>query len=564
MYIPYPSSPSGVFKSFSSAPRCRHLLQYLTLFLFLSYTLAAPTTVTPANGNVILDVGQKTEISKQNWALGVILILVGLVLVFYGFKFIRLTLLVAGFLSSAVAIIMSILAFRWDFLFLLFDPRHYVFWIWVITGLAGAILSFRYWDVGVTFTGAFGGFAIAMGIIALANLSITNVGRYVILIVLILGGAAIATFFERLFIICGSSFGGAYALMFGVDQFAQVGYREMVVIFDFRGKTLTYHPNLQVYIMLGSSLLLAGLGVAWEFWHHSRPILMDREAVFRIYGRPFGKRPKRLVGQKIHHHLKTRSDVYAYLIGCFCFKRWSVDDVLYEDECCAPEPTPTTPPQVSVPGEGLPAVPGEQGASETKEPKATTPLDGSGTPLKSDPVESSKEKPTGTSDHDLTEVVVDGQHPESSAAHNEQGHEPPHQDEQKETTQTEGHSPEPAGPSSSPPRHPLFAPTSAARTAQLIRLMSEDTSPGNTIPSVLLEHYSVHPAGYAFGSLWPLSSSTSSLEVGSTSSLLPSHGLHMLEVSEDSNEAEDDEEIDQGEEDVPPRPIIEFQEIVEK
>lgn len=61
--------------------------------------MALPTTVTPADNGLDLDVGQKSRISKQNWALGVVLIIIGLVEVFYGFKFIRLTLLVAGFLS---------------------------------------------------------------------------------------------------------------------------------------------------------------------------------------------------------------------------------------------------------------------------------------------------------------------------------------------------------------------------------------------------------------------------------------------------------------------------------
>lgn len=68
-------------------------------FAVLSFALALPTNVTPVDNNLDLDVGQKSAVSKQNWALGVILIIVGLVQVFYGFKFIRLTLLVVGFLT---------------------------------------------------------------------------------------------------------------------------------------------------------------------------------------------------------------------------------------------------------------------------------------------------------------------------------------------------------------------------------------------------------------------------------------------------------------------------------
>ncbi|KAF9135932.1 hypothetical protein BGW39_009906 [Mortierella sp. 14UC] len=228
-------------------------------------------------------------------------------------------------------------AIRWDLVFTTFSVKLYYFWVWLTAGLTGAILSFRYWDLGVTFSGVFGGFAVSMGIIAIANIAIGNAGRYVLLGVLMFGGAALATFFERFFIILSTSFGGAYVFMFGVDQFAQVGYREMVVIFDFTGKTLTYHPSRDVYLMIGFSIVLAALGIFWEYWHHSTPVLLDRKAVFRIYGRPFGKRPRKLVGQKIHHHLKTTSDLYVHIMGCFCFQRWTVEDVLYDEHipvCC--------------------------------------------------------------------------------------------------------------------------------------------------------------------------------------------------------------------------------------
>lgn len=57
------------------------------------------TTMEDTYGRLILDVGQKTVISTSNWVLGTILIIVGLVQVFYGFKFIRLTLVLTGFMS---------------------------------------------------------------------------------------------------------------------------------------------------------------------------------------------------------------------------------------------------------------------------------------------------------------------------------------------------------------------------------------------------------------------------------------------------------------------------------
>lgn len=65
----------------------------------------ANETVTPPSDNnndygpLILDVGQHVKISRQNAGLGSTLILIGLIQVFFGFKFIRLTLFLTGFIS---------------------------------------------------------------------------------------------------------------------------------------------------------------------------------------------------------------------------------------------------------------------------------------------------------------------------------------------------------------------------------------------------------------------------------------------------------------------------------
>ncbi|KAF9915327.1 hypothetical protein BX616_006393 [Lobosporangium transversale] len=481
---------------------CRLLL---LLLISLSCTFAIPTTVTPINDGIIdLDIGQLNRISKQNWALGVTFILIGLFEVFYGFKFIRLTLFVTGFLAWAVAAMMIMLAIRWDLIYTTFIPKYYYFWLWLAAGLVGSILSFRFWDLGVTFTGAFGGFALAMSIVAIANLSITNAGRYVIMGSFILGGAALATFFERFFIIFSTSFGGAYIFMFGVDQFAQVGYREMIVIFDFTGKTFTYHPSWDVYLMLGFSLILAGLGIGWEFWHHSAPLLMDRKALFRIYGRPFGKRPRELIGQKIHHCLKAKSDLYAHIFSCHCFHRWTIDDVLYNEEdlygvCIpvsdgSPATVPTAPTAPFVPNDG-----------PTKEPKPSASTDSGNTdvPPKPAPVSKEPERHIDVFDEKSEAICDNSNGTESqyeSAKHDtESGHDCTGQKESTMTMTTktitsvtfeESYSTDRAtDPEESQHlelHHPLFSPHVGDRTMAMLRLVTENRSSGNTIPRNLL------------------------------------------------------------------------------
>ncbi|KAG0317515.1 hypothetical protein BGZ99_006233 [Dissophora globulifera] len=453
-------------------------------------------------------------------------------------------------------------------------------WVWLVAGLTGAILSFRFWDLGVTFTGAFGGFALAMGIIAVANLSITNAGRYVILGILVLGGATIATFFERLFIIIWTSCGGAYMFMFGVDQFAQVGYREIIVIFDFTGKTLQYHPNLHVYLMLGFSLVLASLGIGWEFWHHEKPVLMDRRAIFRIYGRPFGKRPHKLIGQRIHHHLKNKSDLYAYFLGCVCLQRTTIEDVLYNsDSCGASDIGHPVPGESPISGD-QPSSTEEGHAGVTKEPITVISASSDNSPLKSAPLADSAEKHpellSGIStsvDSSANSAVLSAASPSSedisgSTAHLESSKDPSAQASRtthiitSTSSHTESHHTESDAmfnpiPAARPePHHPLFSPNLGARTLEMLRLVTEDLTPGNTIPRdyVPLNERAAVTAPVSF--IWPPSVTASSASASARSSTsflsdeqVDSQGLHIFEFSENTEsdyESQEPEILESG------------------
>ncbi|KAG0203829.1 hypothetical protein BGX28_004034 [Mortierella sp. GBA30] len=476
-------------------------------------------------------------------------------------------------------------ALRWDLIYTTFMPQYYYLWVWLASGLTGAFLSFRYWDLGVTFAGAFGGFATAMGIIAAANLAIGNAIRYVILGIFVLGVAAIATFFERVFVILATSFGGAYMVMYGVDEFIQVGYREMIVVFDFTGKTLTYHPNRAVYLMLASSLVLASLGVVWEFWHHTTPVLMDRKAVFRIYGRPFGKRPKKLVGQKIHHHLRSRSELYTYIVSCGCFERRTIDDVLYDDDQCPQEVIQEPPPPTHAPNLG-----GEQNTTEgervdpaTKEPKVTTPTEDSNIPLKTVPIENVDEKGAGENQDDSTAVLalkdtMDSEKHDSvdtkefqpttnetttSSNHQASSSMQPstststlpllsastlrHTEPQEERSNTEALNPEHVPEEFSPSPHselfhPMFGSGMDTRAMDMLRFVADDT-PGTTVlRDFLPQNYRTLVGPSAFPD-WP--SSTSLSDIGSSTTAVNRHGRHMLEFSESTqgtHGSEDSEE----------------------
>ncbi|KAF9935335.1 hypothetical protein FBU30_003125 [Linnemannia zychae] len=582
---------STLLRSTQSSRPLRLLIICLLLLAWISLTIALPTnsTLIPDGDGIILDVGQKVKLSKQNWGLGIVLILFGLIEVFYGFKFIRLSLIVTGFLLWATAAMVTMVAIRWDLVFTTFSVKFYYFWVWFLAGVTGATLSFRYWDLGVTFSGAFGGFAVAMGIIAIANIAFNNAGRYVLLAVLILSGAAFATFFERIFIILSTSFGGAYIFMFGVDQFVQVGYREMIVIFDFTGKTLTYHPSWDVYLMIGLSLILAGLGIAWEFWHHETPVLLDRKAVFRIYGRPFGKRPRKLVGQKIHYHLKTTSDVYVHIMSCFCFQRWTIDDLLYDEHIPDNEVGHSVPAGPSVPT--IPSSTGAGSGSVSPEPvKPSHPLPESKSdivpsdkshdvPIKTAPVESRPGSPLGEvvvtetymeiTDTNTESTILERQNrsrlpgPDPDSTANTRTTTTANNTSTKSTTETNvttttatttisythtqssNHSethpimtPLPSSPGNTPsrppppgrpePQHPLFSQNLGEHAVRMLRLVTDDTSPENTLPPISSDAMAIPHHLAPISTVWRTVITPHPLPPSSTASM----NRHMLDLIE--------------------------------
>ncbi|KAG0323860.1 hypothetical protein BGZ99_002431 [Dissophora globulifera] len=228
----------------------------------------------------------------------------GLVLVLFGYKLLRATLVFMGFVAWALITIVIMVVCKWTFASQLFRPTHYLFWMWFLAGIAGGLLALRYWELGLIFTGGFGGFALAMGIIGACDDHLSSTGRYVLLVYLIFVGATLPTFCERFVITISTSFGGAFMFMYGIDEFLQLGYRDIIVVFQFAGRAFSYHADRKVFIMLGSTLAFAVVGIVWEFWWHRTPLWMNEKALFSIRGRPFGKRPHKLMGERLLRRMR--------------------------------------------------------------------------------------------------------------------------------------------------------------------------------------------------------------------------------------------------------------------
>ncbi|CAI2170505.1 14908_t:CDS:2 [Funneliformis geosporum] len=237
-------------------------------------------TLSPTNAKVLYNVSPsynvsygepapflKTRNSWQNVIYGIIFMTIGLIEIFFGYKLIRITLLLMGFLfwSSTSLVVLLILDNSQKY----FRSALYYFVIWLSSGTLGGLLSFWCWHLGLILTSAYGGFAFIITSLTLIPISI-DIIRYILISFFILLPPILVYKYERQSIYVATSVAGSYTFFCGLDEFAHQGYREMIQFTRYEG-TLRFVPTTIIYIMILLSILLAALGITFEYKCHDNP-----------------------------------------------------------------------------------------------------------------------------------------------------------------------------------------------------------------------------------------------------------------------------------------------------
>ncbi|KAG0283079.1 hypothetical protein BGZ96_012550 [Linnemannia gamsii] len=209
--------------------------------------------------------------SKFTWEqgiYGVLFILFGAVEVLHGYKYIRFTMLLAGFLvwSSTAVMIMIIVNTNTG----TFQSSGIYFLVWVSVGIVGALVSFYLWHVGIILTGAYGSFVLVAVLFTAGNVK-NYIFRYVVLLICIILGGYLTYRYERMAVILATSFGGAYCVMFGLDMFVQTGFRTTFHVM-LSQSTDAFYPVAGTWVMIGFVPVIAAFGIAWELKHHEIPV----------------------------------------------------------------------------------------------------------------------------------------------------------------------------------------------------------------------------------------------------------------------------------------------------
>ncbi|KAG0211789.1 hypothetical protein BGX33_004066 [Mortierella sp. NVP41] len=209
--------------------------------------------------------------SKFTWeqgVYGVLFIFFGAVEVLHGYKYIRFTMLIAGFLvwASTAVMIMIIVNTNTG----TFQSSGIYFLVWISVGIVGALVSFYLWHVGIILTGAYGSFVLVAVIFTAGGVK-NYIFRYVVLVTCLVLGGYFTHKYERMAVILATSFGGAYCMMFGLDMFVQTGFRTTFHVM-LSQSTDAFYPVAGTWVMIAFVPVIAAFGIAWEMKHHEEPV----------------------------------------------------------------------------------------------------------------------------------------------------------------------------------------------------------------------------------------------------------------------------------------------------
>jgi len=124
--------------------------------------------------------------------------------------------------------------------------------------------------VAIWFLGALTGYLFALWILAWADGGVihSKAGRIIFIIILTLIGLLLAIFFKNIFIILGTAFIGAYAIILGIDLFARTGFALSLKAFMDGNHDTDYKVNTKIYLMLAGMVALFILGSIFQYRYY--------------------------------------------------------------------------------------------------------------------------------------------------------------------------------------------------------------------------------------------------------------------------------------------------------
>ncbi|KAF9945703.1 hypothetical protein BGZ72_001097 [Mortierella alpina] len=247
---------------------------------FLAFILCFITTVLAApdvdiQGPDPTGAGALFKVTVSGTIVAIVLMVAGFLFAFFGHKFFKITLFLAGFY------VFSTLA--WIALRNAEPANGYgtnAQWIYLgVAGAAGILgggLFLCFWRLGFAAIGAIAGFYLAIFILSWASQGVISngTGRTIFIVACVIVGIVLTFFVERHVVIIGTAIVGSGSFFVGLDNFINTGFSAAFTAF-LSGKghqallgTDGYQVSPKVYGMLAGTLAMMVIGACFQYYKH--------------------------------------------------------------------------------------------------------------------------------------------------------------------------------------------------------------------------------------------------------------------------------------------------------
>lgn len=250
-----------------SWPMSTHILLISALLAASAKAAQLDLPAPPTSLEEILELGKLTVTTG---ILGGALILAGLLLCFAGKRFFKLFLSLVGLSAGAVAGFIG-MAFL-NGLVTIPNALTVTYIVACITGLVVAAACLYMWKLGVYVGAGLGGYSAVIYILSLkvGGLIENQIGRQAALLIGVGLGVIGAMFLEDIAIAVASSMIGSLTAIYGVDCYANQGFRQQLRDQAMSRKITLPTINTPLYFMFAATIALAVCGIVVQLLHPSK------------------------------------------------------------------------------------------------------------------------------------------------------------------------------------------------------------------------------------------------------------------------------------------------------
>ncbi|KAG0048518.1 hypothetical protein BGZ83_006534 [Gryganskiella cystojenkinii] len=248
------------------------ILCYLSCSFTSCTVLAEPISINATVPDMGGSPGAVHQITVNSTIVAIVLMVAGLIFAFFGHKFFKVTLFLAGFYGFATL--------AWILLRNFEPSKGYgdrSEWVYLgvcaAAGIIGGALFLCLWRLGFAAIGGVAGFYFAMFVLSWATSGVISngTGRTIFIIACVLVGILATFFLEKPVVILGTALVGSGSFFVGLDSFVHTGFQDAFLAFLGGSHSSLfggYQVTGKVYGMLAGTLGMFVIGACFQYFYH--------------------------------------------------------------------------------------------------------------------------------------------------------------------------------------------------------------------------------------------------------------------------------------------------------